>query len=100
MSTNEQAARAHAEKRWTRPLGWDDGARHAFVEGAKWENRRLLARLPDPDDALAEAVAMAIAEAREEDPCDYFVHQLDDRFTEAHAALAAVAARIAGDEQA
>ena len=67
MSTNEQAARDEAEKR-TRPRGSRPGNDASyvdgFVRGALWAESALLARLSDPDDALAEAAARTFVGTR------------------------------------
>lgn len=48
-------ARAEAERRWTFPHGYDDGARAGFIAGAAWQREQ--ATLPPVED-----VARALAE--------------------------------------
>ena len=96
MSTNEQAARDEAEKR-TRPRGSRPGNDASyvdgFVRGALWAESALLARLSD--DALVEAVHVAYWEGWRSAAAD----KPFPGDVAARAALAAVAAHLAGGEQ-
>lgn len=89
MSTNEQAARAEAED--VREV---DAAAY-LREGHRRGERALLARLSDPDDALVEAVARPLLTDYQG---QYDGGSVDEFADLARAALAAVAARLAGGE--
>ena len=110
MSTNEQAARAEAEKRWPpkprwiTPTDWlNEGMASGFVLGAQWAESALLARLSDPDDALTAAregvsdYLLQLGVDGDEVPADGGPTPTE---VIVRTVLAAVAARLAGGEQA
>lgn len=104
MSTNEQAeAELMAVDGWLAQFNPPTPEQYAIAGGARWGHRAgwkaaesaLLARLSDPDDALVEAVHVAYWEGWRSAAAD----KPFPGDVAARAALAAVAARLAGGEQ-